>query len=80
MAEDTQIGSGTSSTTRSAKNLPLNMAENAEIGGNDDGGDDAMVEKSLLFKKPNRPIGYLISLRSGKRWVSFNNFGHCWGF
>ena len=63
MAEDAEVGSGTSSTTRSAENSPSDMAENAEVGGNSDGGDDETVERSPS-KKPNVPIGYLTSLRS----------------
>ena len=31
--EDAKVKSGTSSTTRSAENFLLDMAENAEIGG-----------------------------------------------
>ena len=65
-AEDAEVGSGTSSTTRSAKNSPSDMAEDAEVGGNDDGGDDKTVERPPS-KKPNVPMGYLTFLRSGKR-------------
>ena len=45
MFEDAGVGSGTSSITRLAKNSPLNIAEEAEVGGNSDGGDDETVEK-----------------------------------
>ena len=65
MAEDAEVGSETSSTTRSAKNLLSDMAKDAEVGGNGDGGDDETVKKSPS-KKPNVPIGYLTSLRSEK--------------
>ena len=77
MAEDAEDGNGTSSTTRSAENSPLNMAENAEVGDNGDGGDDKTVKRLPFSKKPNGPIGYLTLLRSGKRWVSLDNFSHC---
>ena len=40
------------------------MAENAEVGGNGDGGDDETVERSPLSKKSSGPMGYLTSLRS----------------
>ena len=62
-AEDTEVGSRTSSTTRLAENSPLNMPEDIEVGGNGDGGDDETVEKSLLSTKSNKPIEYLTSLR-----------------
>ena len=65
-AEDAEIGSGTSSTIRSAKNLSpsVDMAEDAEVGeGN--GGDNEMVERSP-FKKPNISTGYLTFLHSKK--------------
>ena len=64
-AEDAEVRSGTSSTTRSAKNSPLDMAEDAEVGGNGDGGNDKTVERSPS-KKPSVPTGYLTSLRSEK--------------
>ena len=54
-------------TTRLAKNLPLDMAEDAKVSGNGDSGDDETVERSPLSKKPNGPTGYLTSLRSGKK-------------
>ena len=63
-AEDAEVGSRTSSTTRSAKNLPSDMAEDVEVGGNGDGGDDKTVERSPLSKKPNGLMGYLTSLCS----------------
>ena len=65
-AEDAEVGSGTSSTTRSAENssASVDMAEDAEVGGNGDGGDNETVERSPLFKKSSGPIGYLTSLRS----------------
>ena len=70
MAENAEFESGTSSTTRSAKNSPLNMAENAEVGGNGDGGDDEMVERSP-FSKSSGPMGYLTSLRSDTDSATF---------
>ena len=62
-AEDAEVESETSSTTRSAKNLPLDMAEDAEIDGNGNGGDDETV-KRLPFRKLSGPTEYLISLCS----------------
>ena len=63
MAEDTEFGSRTSSTTRSAKNSSLDMAENAEIVGNGNGGDDETVKRSP-FRESSGPTEYLTSLRS----------------
>ena len=67
-AEDAEVGSGTSSTTRSAENssASVDIAEDAEVGDNDDGGDDKTVKRSPS-KKPNVPMRYLTSLRSRKR-------------
>ena len=45
-AEDVEFGSGTSSTTRSAENLPSDIAEDAKVDGNNDGGDDKIVKRS----------------------------------
>ena len=70
MAENIEIGSGTSSTTRSAENLPSNMAEDAEIGGNNDSGDDEMVKRSPS-KESSRPTEYLTSLLSDADSASF---------
>ena len=66
MVKDAEVGSGTSSITRSAKNLSLlvDMAEDAEIGDGD-GRDNKTVKRSSC-KKPNILMGYLTSLRSGK--------------
>ena len=75
MAEDAEVESGTSSTTRSAENLPLNMAEDAEVGGNDDGGDDETVKRSPLSKKPNGHMEYLTSLCSDADSASFEKRG-----
>ena len=77
MAEDAEVDSGTSSTTRSPKNLSMSvdMAEDAEVGEGDED-DDEMVKRSLLSKKPKVPTGYLTSLRSGKRGVSLDSFGY----
>ena len=58
-------------TTRSAKNFPSDMAEDAEIGANGDSGDDETVERSPLSKKLNGLIGYFTSLLSGKK-MSFS--------
>ena len=63
-AEDAKFGSGTSPTTRSAENSPLDMAEDAEVGGKGDGGSNETVKRSPLSKKPNGPTEYLTSLRS----------------
>ena len=71
MAKDAELGSATSSTTRSAENLPLDIAEDVEVGGNSDGSDDETLERSPLFKKLNRPMGYLTSLRSDVDSTSF---------
>ena len=51
MDEDAEVGSGTSSITRSAGNLSasLDMAEDAEICEGD-GDDDETVERSPLSK------------------------------
>ena len=63
MAEDAEVGSGTSFTTRLAENLPSDMAEDAEIGGNGNSGNDEMVKRSLS-RKLSGPMEYFISLRS----------------
>ena len=66
MTEDAKVGSGTVSTTRSAKNssASVNMADDVEVGkGN--GGDDETVEQSSS-KKPNVPTRYFTSLCSKK--------------
>ena len=82
MAEDAEVGSKTSSTTRSAKNLPLDIAEDAELGGNGDSGDDKLVKRSTS-RKLSGLTGYLISLRSDadsilfeKRWVFLDSFAY----
>ena len=46
MTEDAKVRIKTSPTTRSAKNLPLDMAEDVEVDGNGDGDGDETVEKS----------------------------------
>ena len=66
MVEDAEVGSGTNFKTRSAKNSPLNIAEDAEIGANGNSGDDKTVKKSP-FKKLSRLTGYFTSLRFEKR-------------
>ena len=70
-ANNAEVGSGISSTTRSDENLPSNMAKDAEVGGNGDGSDDETVERSPLSKKLNGSIGYLTSLRSNANSASF---------
>ena len=49
IVEDAEVGSGTSSATRSAKNLSasVDMAEDAEVDGNDDDGDDESQKDHL---------------------------------
>ena len=47
------------------------MAEDVEVGGNGDSGDDETVKKSPLSKKPNGPTGYLTFLHSGKKMSFF---------
>ena len=66
MAEDAEVGSGTSSTTRSAENSSalVDMAEDAEVSEGDGGGDETV--KQLPSKKLNIPTGYFTSLRSKK--------------
>ena len=49
------------------------MAEDAEIGGNGDGGDDETVKRSPS-KKSSGPTGYLTSLHSENSWVFLNSF------
>ena len=64
-AEDAKIRSGTSSITRLAKNLPLDIAEDAEVGGNGDGSNDEIVKRSPSFKMSNGSIrvSYLSTLQ-----------------
>ena len=76
MVKDIEMGSEISSIIKSAKNLPLNMVENAEVGGNTDDDNNETVKKLLFFKKLNVLIGYFTSLYSGKKWVFFNSFGY----
>ena len=75
MTEDAEVGSKMTSTTKSAKNLPLHIAEDAEISDNGNGGNNEMVERSPS-RKPSKFIEYLASLRSNvdsapfeKRWA-----------
>ena len=70
MAEDAEVGSGTSFTTRSAKNSPSDMAEDAEIGGNGNCGNDKTVERSLS-RKLSGSTKYLTSLRSDTNSAPF---------
>ena len=74
MAKDVEVKSGTSSTTRSTKNLPLNMAEDGEIGSNGNCVDNEKVKTSPLSKKPNVLTRYFTFLRSKKRWVYLDSF------
>ena len=68
MAENAEIGNGTSSITKSAKNLStlVDMAEDAKVGGNGDGGDDETVKK-ITFQEVECTyrVSYLPMLR---RW------------
>ena len=75
MAEDAEVESETSSTTRSAENSALNMAEDAEVDGNGDSVDNETVKRSPLFKKPNGPTEYLTSLRSDADSIPFEKRG-----
>ena len=50
------------------------MAEDAEINGNGNGDNDNTVKRSPFFNKPNVSIKYFTSLRSKKKWVSFDSF------
>ena len=61
MVEDAKVGSGISSTIRSAENssISVDMAENAEVGEGDVS-DNKMVKKSPLFKKLSELTGYFI--------------------
>ena len=65
IAEDAEVDSKTSSTTRSAKNLSasVDMAEDAEVGKRD-GDNNETVKRSSLSKKPNGLMGYLTLLCS----------------
>ena len=67
-AEDIEVGSKTSSTTRSAKNLlvSVDMAEGAEVGEGD-GGDGKTVKRLPFSKKLSGPIRNHTFLRFGKR-------------
>ena len=66
-AENAEIGNRISYITQSAKNSPLNMAEDPEVVGNGDAGDDKMVKISLIYKKTNKPKEYFTSLHFKKR-------------
>ena len=74
-AKDTKLGSGTSLTTRSPKNMSasVKIIEDAEVGKGD-GGNDEIVKRSPLSKKSNIPTGYLTFLHSKKRCVSLDSF------
>ena len=75
-AEDAEVRNGTSSINKSVENLPLIMAEDAEVGDNGDDVDNKTVKRSPLSKKPNGPIKYLTSLYFRKKWVFLNSFGY----
>ena len=86
-AEDAEVRSRTSSTTKLAKNLSasVDMAEDTEVGEGD-GGDNETVERLTLSKKSSGPMGYLTFLCSNadnapftKRWVSLDSFDYSWG-
>ena len=64
-AQNAEIGRRTRSTTRLAKNLLLNMAEDAKVGGNGDGGDDETVKKITSFQEAKRTykVSYLPTLQ-----------------
>ena len=64
MAEDAGVGSGISSTTRSAENwsASIEMAADAE-NGEGDSDDDETVKRSPFSKKSSRLMGYFTSLR-----------------
>ena len=70
MVEDVEVGSGTSSTIKSAKHLPLDIAEDAKVGGNDDGSDNEIVKRSLS-KKSRESTEYFTSLHSNIDSASF---------
>ena len=76
MAKEAEVGNGTSSTTRSAKNssASVDMVEYAEVGEGD-GSNDETVKRSP-FKKSSGSIGYLTSLHFEKM-SSPDNLNHC---
>ena len=61
MVEDTKVGSGISFTTRSVKNLPSDIAKDAEVGSNSNDGDDETVKRSA-FQKSSGLTEYLTFL------------------
>ena len=73
--EDAEDDSRMSFITRSAKNLSasVDMAEDTQVG-EVDGGDNKIVKKSPLFKKPKVPTRYFTFLCFEKRWVSPDSF------
>lgn len=75
MAENAEVGDGTSSTIRSAENssASVNVAEDAEVGSGGDGGGDETVERSPPSKKSNVPTRYFTSLRSNTGSVLVKN-------
>ena len=57
MAKNAEVVSGISSATKSAKNLPFDIAEDIEVVGNGDGSDNESVKRSPFSKKPNGLTG-----------------------
>ena len=76
MAEDAEVRSGMSSIIRLAKNLPLDIAVDFGVDSNGDGGDNKIVKRSPLSKKPNVPTEYLTSPPSKKRYIFLDSFGY----
>ena len=60
--EDADVGSGTSFTTKSVKYLPLDMAQDAEVGDIGDSSDNKTVKKSPFSKKLSGSIRYFYFL------------------
>ena len=80
-AEDAEVGSRTSSTTRLAKNLSASMdiAEDAKVGENDSG-NNKMV-KNHLFPKSQMDLQGILPLYIPKKDEFFLIvFGHYWSF
>ena len=63
-SENAEVRSKTSFMTRSAKNSPLDRAEDAEVGGNWDGSNNKMAKRSPFFKISSGSISvsYLLTL------------------
>ena len=54
MAEDVEVENGISSTIRSVKDLPSDITEDVEVGGNGDGGGNKTGQKITSFQKVKR--------------------------